>query len=58
MYNIPMFNFLEKIFKKKQNDITLTLTINGETIHTENRDEITQLLKEFSEYLKKQNQST
>jgi hypothetical protein len=50
-----MLNFFKKLFEKKKDELSLTVTINGQSITTDNKEEIAELLKQFSECLKKDN---
>jgi len=54
-----MFTFWKNLFKQKNNEnnneLSLTVTINGQTVTTANKEEIAELLKQFSECLKNKN---
>jgi hypothetical protein len=51
-----MFQFFKNLFKKKPEQ-QLTITINGESYTTENREEISEIMKQMSEALKAKNSS-
>ena len=56
LYKKYMFQFLKNLFKKKPEQ-QLTITINGESYTTENREEISEIMKQMSEALKAKNSS-
>lgn len=56
LYNMGMFQFFKNLFKKKPEQ-QLTITINGKSYTTENREEISEIMKQMSEALKAKNSS-
>lgn len=57
MYNLFMINFLKKLFNKEddKDEMKMTISFNGETKTTNNKEEIAEFLKKFSETLKEKN---
>ena len=57
MYNLFMINFLKKLFNKEddKDEMKMTISFNGETKTTNDREEIAEFLKKFSETLKEKN---
>ena len=57
MYNLFMINFLKKLFNKEddKDEMKMTISFNGETKTTNDKEEIAEFLKKFSETLKEKN---